>query len=290
MLVGEPMHLQPIQAGAAFRAIVERVGFAELIGIRRQKKQWARDAARLFARGKVEEALDAYAQHDRVVEVETRDAAIERIVTDWGEARADYRAKAESENRTFSGSELLVLAQTNDDVRKLNRAIRTVMAGQGALNDERSFQTERGTREFAVGDRLIFLENARFFERRAEHLAVQHVKNGMLGTVVRTTGDRGDTLLTVRLDADREVTFGQDTYRNVDHGFAATIHKSQGATVDRTLVLATGLMDQHLAYVAMSRHRDRADRYTEPEDFAPRQPWCGRTRIDQSARLTGEPV
>lgn len=290
VLVGDPMQIQPIQAGAAFRAIVERVGFAELIGIRRQKDQWARDASRLFARGKVEEALDAYAQHDRIVEVETRDAAIERIVTDWGEARADYRAKAESENRTLSGSELLVLAQTNDDVRKLNAAIRRVMAGQGALNDERTFKTERGVREFAVGDRLIFLENARFFERRAEHLAVQHVKNGMLGTVVRTTSDRGDTLLTVRLDGGREVTFGQETYRNVDHGYAATVHKSQGATVDRTLVLATGLMDQHLAYVAMSRHRDRADLYLAREDFAPRQQWGGRSRVDHAAGVTGELV
>ncbi|WP_266064788.1 Ti-type conjugative transfer relaxase TraA [Brucella intermedia] len=290
VLVGDPMQLQPIQAGATFRAIVERIGFAELIGIRRQKEQWARDASRLFARGKVEEALDAYAQHDRILEVETRDAAIERIVMDWGQAREDYRAKADNENRTLNGSELLVLAQTNDDVRKLNEAIRTVMVGQGALNDARTFQTERGSREFAVGDRLIFLENARFFERRAEHLAVQHVKNGMLGTVVRTTSDRGDTLLTVRLDAGREVTFGQDTYRNVDHGYAATIHKSQGATVDRTLVLATGLMDQHLAYVAMSRHRDRADLYMAQEDFAPRQQWGGRPRVDHAAGVTGELV
>ncbi|MES4992540.1 Ti-type conjugative transfer relaxase TraA [Agrobacterium radiobacter] len=290
VLVGDPMQLQPIQAGAAFRAIVERIGFAELVGIRRQKEQWARDASRLFARGKVEEALDAYAQHDRIIEVETRDAAIEQIVTDWGQAREDCRAKAEGENRTLSGSELLVLAQTNDDVRKLNEAIRGVMAGHGALNDERSFQTKRGVREFAVGDRLIFLENARFFERRAEHLAVQHVKNGMLGTVIRTTSERGDTLLTVRLDAGREVTFGQDTYRNVDHGYAATVHKSQGATVDRTLVLATGLMDQHLAYVAMSRHRDRADLYMARQDFAPRQQWGGRSRVDHAAGVTGELV
>ncbi|PJR92440.1 Ti-type conjugative transfer relaxase TraA [Ochrobactrum sp. 695/2009] len=290
VLVGDPMQLQPIQAGAAFRAIVERIGFAELIGIRRQKEQWACDASRLFARGKVEEALDAYARHDRIIEVETRDAAIARIVTDWGQAREDYRAKAERENRILSGSELLVLAQTNDDVRKLNVGIRTVMAGQGALNDERTFQTERGVREFAVGDRLIFLENARFFEGRAEHLAVQHVKNGMLGTVIRTTSERGDTLLTVRLDAGREVTFGQDTYRNVDHGYAATVHKSQGATVDRTLVLATGLMDQHLAYVAMSRHRDRADLYMARQDFAPRQQWDERSRVDHAAGVTGELV
>lgn len=62
--------------GRGIRAIVERIGFAELTGVRRQREQWARDASRLFARGKVEEALDAYVQHDRIVQLETRDAAI----------------------------------------------------------------------------------------------------------------------------------------------------------------------------------------------------------------------
>lgn len=290
VLVGDPMQLQPIQAGAAFRAIVERIGFAELTGVRRQREQWARGASRLFARGKVEEALDAYAQHDRIVQLETRDAVIERIVEDWGQARADYRKKAESESRVLTGSELLVLAQTNDDVGKLNHAIRTVMRRQEALGEDRAYQTERGARQFAIGDRLIFLENARFFEKRAEHLAVQQVKNGMLGTVVRTTNERGETLLTVKLDAGREVTFGQDTYRNVDHGYAATVHKSQGATVDRTLVLATGMMDQHLAYVAMSRHRNRADLYMAHEDFAPREKWGRAQRVDHAAGVTGQLV
>jgi Ti-type conjugative transfer relaxase TraA len=290
VLVGDPMQLQPIQAGAAFRAIVERIGFAELIGVRRQREQWARDASRLFARGKVEEALDVYAQNDRIVEDVTRDAVIERLVADWSQAREQYKARAESENRVLSGSELLALAQTNDDVRKLNEAIRTVMSGQGALSDGRVVQTARGAREFAIGDRLIFLENARFFEPRAEHLGVQHVKNGMLGTVASTTTESGETLLTVKLDAGREVTFGQGTYRNIDHGYAATVHKSQGATVDRTFVLATGMMDQHLAYVAMSRHRDRADLYMAQEDFAPRQQWGGRSRVNHAVGVTGELV
>lgn len=290
VLVGDPMQLQPIQAGVAFRAIVERIGFAELTGVRRQREQWARDASRLFARGKVEDALDAYAQHDQILQRETRDAVIGRIVVDWGQAREEYRARAEHENRKLSGSELLVLAQTNDDVRRLNEALRAVMAGQGALGEERAFQTERGARQFAIGDRLIFLENARFFETRAEHPGVQHVKNGMLGTVVRTTNERGETLLTVKLDAGREVTFGQDTYRNVDHGYAATVHKSQGATVDRTFVLATGMMDQHLAYVAMSRHRDRADLYMAHEDFAPREKWGRAQRVDHAAGVTGQLV
>lgn len=290
VLVGDPMQLQPIQAGAAFRAIVERIGFAELTGVRRQREQWAQDASKLLARGQVEAALDAYAQHDQIVELETRDAAIGQMVVDWSEAREQYKARAESENRTLSGSELLVLAQTNDDVSKLNEAIRGVVAGQGALGDERNFDTARGARKFATGDRLIFLENARFFEPRVEHLGIQHVKNGMLGTVVSTTNAHGETVLSVKLDTGRDVVFSQDIYRNVDHGYAATVHKSQGVTVDRTFVLATGLMDQHLAYVAMSRHRDRADLYMAKEDFEPRQQWGRASRVDHAAGVTGELV
>jgi ATP-dependent exoDNAse (exonuclease V) alpha subunit len=56
VLVGDAMQLQPIQAGAAFRAITERIGFAELAGVRRQREEWAREASRLFARGKTEES------------------------------------------------------------------------------------------------------------------------------------------------------------------------------------------------------------------------------------------
>ncbi|RVQ53176.1 Ti-type conjugative transfer relaxase TraA, partial [Sinorhizobium meliloti] len=263
VLVGDAMQLQPIEAGAAFRAITERIGFAELAGVRRQRDAWARDASRLFARGKVEEGLDAYAQQGRIVETETRAEIVDRIVADWANARRDLLQKsADGEHPgRLRGDELLVLAHTNDDVRKLNEALRKVMTDEGALTGAREFQTARGLREFAAGDRIIFLENARFVEPRARRLGPQYVKNGMLGTVVSTGDRRGDTLLSVRLDSGREVVISEDSYRNVDHGYAATIHKSQGATVDRTFVLATGMMDQHLTYVAMTRHRDRADLY-----------------------------
>ncbi|MGY3362704.1 ATP-dependent exoDNAse (exonuclease V) alpha subunit [Bradyrhizobium sp. GM0.4] len=43
VLVGDPEQLQPIEAGAAFRAIVERIGYAELETIYRQGQQWMRD-------------------------------------------------------------------------------------------------------------------------------------------------------------------------------------------------------------------------------------------------------
>ncbi|MDG4674737.1 Ti-type conjugative transfer relaxase TraA [Shinella sp. 838] len=292
VLVGDAMQLQPIQAGAAFRAISERVGFAELAGVRRQRDEWARDASRLFARGKVEQGLDAYAQRGHITEAETRDEIIGRIVADWTDVRRDLLQKTKDGETAprLRGDELLVLAHTNEDVKRLNQSLRKVMMEESALTDAREYQTARGLREFAAGDRIIFLENARFLEPRARRHGPQYVKNGMLGTVVSTGDKRGDTLLTVRLDNGRDVVLSEDSYRNIDHGYAATIHKSQGSTVDRTFVLATGMMDQHLTYVAMTRHRDRADLYAAREDFAGKPEWGHRPRVDHAAGVTGELV
>ncbi|MGO6836047.1 Ti-type conjugative transfer relaxase TraA [Rhizobium ruizarguesonis] len=289
VLVGDAMQLQPIQAGAAFRAITERIGFAELAGVRRQHQQWAREASRLFARGEVEQGLDVYARHGHLIEAGTRAETIDRIVADWSQARklAIETSVREGKDGRLRGDELLVLAHTNEDVKRLNEAMRSVMSEEGALSESRAFRTERGARDFAAGDRIIFLENARFLEPRAPHLGPQHVKNGMLGTVVATGDKRGDTLLSVRLDNGRDVVISEDSYRNVDHGYAATIHKSQGSTVERTLVLATAMMDQHLTYVSLTRHRDRADLYAAREDFEATPEWGRKPRVDHAAGVTG---
>ncbi|QIO72755.1 Ti-type conjugative transfer relaxase TraA [Rhizobium leguminosarum bv. trifolii] len=289
VLVGDAMQLQPIQAGAAFRAITERIGFAELAGVRRQRQPWAREASRLFARGETGKGLDAYAQQGHLIEAGTRAETIDRIVADWSQARkqAIQNSTMAGNDGRLRGDELLVLAHTNEDVKYLNEALRSVMVGEGALGENRAFRTERGAREFAVGDRIIFLENARFVEPRATRLGPQHVKNGMLGTVVSTGDKRGDAVLSVRLDSGRDVVISESSYRNVDHGYAATIHKSQGATVERTFVLATGMMDQHLTYVSMTRHRDRVDLYAAKDDFEAKPEWGRKPHVDHAAGVTG---
>src|SRR5690606_37817173 len=107
---------------------------------------------------------------------------------------------------------------------------------------------------FAAGDRIMFLRNERSLG----------VKNGTLGTIEQVAPER----MAVRTDDGRSIPFDLKDYAHVDHGYAATIHKAQGMTVDRAHVLATPGMDSHSAYVALSRHRDSVQLYYGRDDLA----------------------
>jgi hypothetical protein len=135
----------------------------------------------------------------------------------------------------------LMLAYARADVAPLNKLARERLAERGELGPSQTVQTERGVREFATGDRLLFLRNERSIG----------VRNGSLGTIGSIAGGQ----MGVRLDDGRDVAFALRDYADLDHGYATTIHKPQGSTVDHTHVLASRHMDRHATYVALSRHR-----------------------------------
>ena len=63
------------------------------------------------------------------------------------------------------------------------------------------------------------------------------------------------------------MSFDLRDYAHIDHGYAATIHKAQGVTVDRAHVLASGYMDRHASYVALTRHRDGVALHYGQDEF-----------------------
>ncbi|NPU11967.1 Ti-type conjugative transfer relaxase TraA [Bradyrhizobium sp. 83002] len=243
VLVGDPQQLQAIEAGAAFRSIHERHGGAEIGEVRRQREDWQRDATRDLATGKVGHALEAYRAHGMVHEAQTREQARGDLIDRWD------RDRQASPDRSR-----IILTHTNDEVRALNEAARERMRAAGDLGDEVHVTVERGARTFASGDRLMFLQNERGLG----------VKNGTLGTIELVSAQS----MTVQTDDGRSVRFDLKDYSRIDHGYAATIHKAQGMTVDRVHVLATPGMDAHSSYVALSRHRDSVELHYGREDFA----------------------
>ena len=243
VLVGDPQQLQAIEAGAAFRAIHERHGGVEITEVHRQHEGWQQDATRHLATGRTGEAINAYADHGMVHTAETREQARSDLVERWDR---DRQANPDASR--------IILTHTNDEVRELNEAARDRMRAAGELGDNVRVKTERGDRDFASGDRIMFLRNERSLE----------VKNGTLGTVEQVN-QQG---MTVRTDDGRNVAFDMKDYRDLDHGYAATIHKAQGMTVDRVQMLATPGGNSHLAYVGLSRHRQHVDVYYGRSDFA----------------------
>jgi Ti-type conjugative transfer relaxase TraA len=258
VLVGDPEQLQAIEAGAAFRAIAERVGAAEITEVRRQRAAWQQQATRELATGRTEVALARYEAAGMVQGHATLTEAKDAMIAGWDAAR-----------RENPQARQIMLAYRRDDVRDLNERARAVRQAAGELGESYRVATEHGAREFAAGDRVYFLRNERSLG----------VKNGTLGTVARIGGSasgkghvpgQGDRLV-VRLDDGRSVGFDVKDYAHIDHGYAATVHKSQGVTVDRTHVLATSHMDRHAAYVGLSRHRERVDLHWSEDQVGSRE-------------------
>ena len=259
VLVGDPEQLQAIEAGAAFRALLEQHGAAEISEVRRQREGWQRDATRELATARTGVALDRYERAGMVVGHATQEEARAALVAGW--ARKRHQSPQVSQ---------VMLAYTRADVAELNRLAREQVRAAGGLGADQVVQTERGARVMAAGDRLMFLQNERGLGAGPGGRGGVAVKNGTLGTVlaVDSKGER----LTVVLDGPGQegkdaapmVTFYTRDYGHLDHGYAATIHKAQGVTVDRAHVLASAHMDRHAAYVALTRHRGRGGAALEP--------------------------
>jgi Ti-type conjugative transfer relaxase TraA len=250
VLVGDPEQLQAIEAGAAFRALAERHGAAEIVEVRRQREGWQREATRELATGRTGAALDRYEAVGMVRGHATQDEARAAVVAGWAAERP--------ESPTASR---IMLAHTRADVAALNALARDRLREAGELGVERAVATERGERAMAAGDRVMFLRNERALGTGPDGRGGVAVKNGTLGTVLAV--EAGGERLTVALDGaggqagkGEAVTFYLRDYAHLDHGYAATVHKAQGVTVDRAHVLAGSGMDRHMAYVALTRHRE----------------------------------
>jgi Ti-type conjugative transfer relaxase TraA len=256
LLVGDAEQLQAIEAGAAFRGITSTHGVSNLTEVRRQKLDWQRTATQNLSAGKTTEALNAYQKHDNIIAVETRDDARKALIARW----------AHDHKQNPSASQL-VMAFTRDDVKALNHDIRALREQTGELGKNHSITIETGKKSFAVNDRIRFLRNERDLG----------VKNGSLGIIEGI--EHG--VLSVKLDGtNSRVHVDTKFYKHLDYGYAATVHKAQGTTVDRSYVLGSTHFDRHTAYVALSRHRDNATLFYARDDFGGRSP----TATDETVR------
>lgn len=241
VLVGDERQLQAVDAGGAFKLLQNQLNsFSELNEVRRQRNIEDRYAANSIASGAGSSALKSYIERGLIHVGETVDTTHEALVRAWA-------------NDTHKIEEKLIMAQTRNDVFKLNQAARLHMN----LSAGHAVKTSTGEREINVGERIMITKN----DGRLG------VKNGQFATVEDMKFTKADELqMSIKIDGDiEEVNLkitGDKAFINFDHGYAATIHKAQGATVDSAYFYASAFSDKELGYVAMSRHRNQCQVFT----------------------------
>jgi conjugative relaxase-like TrwC/TraI family protein len=256
VLVGDDRQFASIEAGGGFRALRLRLGASELTVNRRQVEAWEQRAIEDVRAGRVEQAIAAYADHDRIRAFEARDDRDRALVADWWQAHQ-------------AGEQPVIYAHRRVQVDQLNSVCQRLRAEAGQLGPER---LTVGDRSFAVGDLVVLGANAR------DRLGVVNGTTAIIteldlrGRAMTARTLEEEPPKTVRLPGwylDAAVRPGQS--RRVDLAYARTGMRSQGRTEQRALLALDGAEDMQGGYVQLTRSKHRTDLYLTvgPEPLGP---------------------
>jgi hypothetical protein len=236
ILAGDDRQLASVERGGLFTELKARHGAVEISEVTRQKVDWQRQAARDLAEGRFAEAVAAFDKAGAITWTDDQGGARKALVAAW---TRDTTAQPEAKRFVF--------AYTNRDVDTLNAELRQVRRARGELGSpDVRLATKHGEADFAVGDRVQFTDT----DKRLR------IYNGNVGTIIGIDARTGE--LTAKLDSGREVSWSAGEFQGFRHGYAGTIYKAQGKTLDHTYLYHTQHWRAAASYVALTRQRDSA--------------------------------
>ncbi len=242
VLVGDPRQLSSIGPGGAVASLLDRhPGLLTALDRNvRQRDPSERAALAQLRDGSVERAVDWYLSRGRTSLSPNRTEVLAGMIDAWA---ADVAA----------GHDTVLLAWRRDDVRDLNRLARDLARDQGRVLGRDLVAS--GGRHYAAGDHLVVLAPLPDHQLvTSERLTVTAVDRINYRIAAQTRDGRDVVLSGKAIDAD-----------HLDHGYALTVHRAQGAIYDRSHVLAAG-GGRELAYVALSRARQTTTLHTIADD------------------------
>jgi len=272
LVVQDPSQIKSRDPGDVGRMLAERYGCAETSQVMRQRVEWQQDSSVALNDHRIRDGLTPYYDKGHL---------------HWREGNDELTAQVVSDYLKGSSSNQMVLAYTNLEVHNLNQSIRAALKETGQLS-EKSHKIE-GI-DYAIGDRIRFMQN----DHKERFMRTQHtslwdlfktgdgVKNGTLGTIERISSRK----VVVVLDDERRVAFNPQNYAHITHGYALSIHKSEGSTFDRTLVVTNPMMDPNTTLVAMTRHRHDVQVYVDRNhslDFKQLVEQCSKGRLQDTS-------
>ncbi|MDP9070960.1 MAG: relaxase domain-containing protein, partial [Actinomycetota bacterium] len=232
VLVGDHRQLGAVEAGGLFRLLAAEIDAAELTGVRRFHALWEREAS-LRLRDGDKTVIGDYLQHGRVVGGD-REVMVEEAFVRWELTRA-------------RGDSVVVCAADHATVDELAARARAARVAAGEVEAE---GVVAGEQVVGVGDEIVTCRN----DRRLVTSGGGWVRNGDRWQVLARQADEG--LLVEDMAGRGRVVLPSEYVRDdVALAYAVTIHKAQGLTVDKSILLVDEATTAEGLYVGMTRGR-----------------------------------
>lgn len=250
-LIGDDRQLQAVESGGALRMIASEVGAAELTQLHRfRNSDGTRNEEEAQASLSLRQGDLSWYESAGRIHSGRHDDLVEQIVRAWD---ADDAA----------GRDSLMMADTNVRVAELNGLAQERRIARGQVDLSQSTALRDG-HDAGVGDVVV----TRRVDRRLTIEGTRDcVKNGDAWTVRALhddgsiTADRAEDGRSIRLPAEY-------VKESTELGYASTVHRAQGRTVDVARALATTATSREGLYVAMTRGRHANDLFVATDDQA----------------------
>jgi conjugative relaxase-like TrwC/TraI family protein len=246
--IGDPAQLPSIGAGGMLPRLACLVPTAELSEVRRTPKRDEQRAWANLRKGRSDKALAYYLDSGRLHMTGTREQAVERAVSWWAQLSKDSPVQEVA----------LISDASNVEIDRLNARAQHHRIERGELGtvEAQIPGVHYGVRS---NDRVTLIDQLR-------QLGFERVENGSQGTVLNVS-KQGHVRVEFDCTQRRSVISGDDLAR-LRLGYASHIHRAQGATVTRTLVVTGGWQtSRETAYVQASRARHGTDWFVNRDEL-----------------------
>jgi ATP-dependent exoDNAse (exonuclease V) alpha subunit len=206
-----------------------------------------------MANRKFKESVNIFKKSDSICWNDSRDDSMKALTDEYAK---DFLVAPDLTRK--------IIAPTNDDVDKLNLFARGLLMAAGKIGSEVHLETAKGIIPVGTGDRMVMTETV---DKK------KGLVNGAFGTV---TGIKGKEIelkidtsegqpvkkFNIRVGKDKDLgeVFG------ISHGYASTVYKSQGDSIDRTYVFHDHRATAPSNYVALTRHIERVRLFVTREE------------------------